>query len=236
MSNESKFSFVDKQRGLWSTTDGKLYITYPGTKKLIKSPLIFTAPCRILVSEKYDPYALILTANGYLFVFDIDNCKVIMSDLLPANTGVAETLDFNEDKTQIIMTTNHGIFTHNIPGNGEKAESHWNIIEEPLDCLETNPDSKSFAQCARIEGEIAASLEQKNFAAYSESVKKYFLFVATYLPNPTFIAAWYEIINSPKPFMDAEVKELFSEIIGLLSSVERVAPLIDELEMSLEKH
>ena len=236
MSNESKFCFADKSRGLWATQDGKLYITEPGTNKLIKSPLIFTAPYRILVSERYDPYAIILTSNGHLFIFDIKNHRVIMSDLLPVNTGVAETLEFNEDKSKIIMTTNHGVFTHNIPKGEETAESHWNIIEEPLEFLETNPDSKSYAQCARIEGEIAAAVEQKDFAAYAENIKKYFLFVATYLPNPTFIAAWYEIINSPKPFMDDQIKDLFTELIGLLSSVERVAPLIDELEMSLEKH
>ena len=94
--------------------------------------------------------------------------------------------------------------------------------------------SKSYAQCARIEGEIAAAVEANDFANFSENVKKYFLFVATYLPNPTFIAAWYEMINSKSPFNADDVKSLFSEIIGLLSSVERVAPLIDELEMSLD--
>ena len=235
MSSNSSFNFGDKKRGLWSTVDGKLYITNPGTKDLVKPPLIFAAPSRIIVSDDFDPFAIILTGNGYIFILHIDEKKIVMKAQLPANAGVIETIKIDRERSLIILESTHGTFTHSIPQDSEKQENHWNIIEEPLDCLETNPDSKAYAQCARIESQIASAVEEKNFEKYAENVRKYLLYIATFLPNPAFISAWYELINSSPPFSPAELNALWPETIQLLSSVERVSSLIDELEMSLSK-
>lgn len=223
--SESCF-FVDIQRGIFVTNDGKLYFTDYNTKKVRFGPLMFQVPMRILTSEAYDPYFILITSDGILYLMSHEQKRVIESTQIPAKVGVIESLTLDQQNQTISLKTTHGVFVYK---NG-----HWETISEPIETLITNQDTKVSAQCMKLENEMAHAVEENLFEAYSKAVSTYLVYIATYLPSQVFITTWYSIIHSELPFDPEATHALWAEIIGLLSSCERIASLLDELDMSLK--
>ncbi|EAY00141.1 hypothetical protein TVAG_330700 [Trichomonas vaginalis G3] len=225
----TNFSLVDKERGLYATKDGKLFLTEPGTRELTRSPLLFTPPIRVLASEEYDPYAIVLTANGMLSVLSIPEKRIIKNIAVPGNSGVIETIVLTKKDDKVIITL------CGTRGHFRLQDNHWNLVVEPLDTLMANPDTKTSAQCAKLENDIACAIEERSFEKYSNSVQKYLVYMATFCSKSAFIEIWYEIIHAELPFEAPILTNFWRETLDILSSIERIASLTDELEMSLNQ-
>lgn len=221
------FSLVDKERGLFATTDGKLLLTEPSTRNLIGSPLMLTPPIRVLASPDYDPYAIILTANGLLLVLSIPDKKIIKNITVPGNAGVIESIMLSQTENNVIITL------CGTRGHFRLQDDHWNLVSEPLDALMANPDTKTSAQCAKLENDIACAIEENSYEKYTNCVQKYLVYLATFGSKSAFIDIWYEIIHSETPFDKDELQKFWRDTLDILSSIERVGSLTDELEMSL---
>ena len=106
-------TFADKQRGIYTTSDGMLYFTKSNTFEVVNGPLIFQAPLRILTSTAYDPYFVVITSDGNLYLLSHEDKRVVLQSVIPANAGFIESIII--DKEKLLAHMEHS-FTENIIG------------------------------------------------------------------------------------------------------------------------
>ena len=221
------FTFVDKQRGVYAAKTGAVYLCEPNTFKLRSSPIAVPVPFRIVTGNDLDPFLVVFSKDGYVQLYDLEARKWSLKAQLPANMGVIDSVAIRNKGENLIVKSSRGVLYYD--------SGAWTIMSEPLELLIVEQEQKLFAQCTELENEIAAAVELGDFDEYSKSLEKYILCLARYAPTDAFIEIWYSMLASETPFEPQMIQNLWNEMLDLLSSMERVAPLMDELQMSLKR-
>ncbi|KAH0788604.1 hypothetical protein GPJ56_007286 [Histomonas meleagridis] len=219
------FEFADKARGIFASKNGRLYVTKPGTFDLYAAPFIIPTPFRIIVDEKYDPFVLIFTKCGHLYILNSVENRWVLQTKLPSIAGVIDSVDLLHDGKNVILKTNKGAFLY---------DSGWVVLSEPIESLVIKADQKIFAQCSSLENEIAAAIYLHDYDFLVEAILRYVVYLANYAPENAFLSLWYDLIKSNYPFEKEEMKQLWARAIDVLASIDRVSQSIDELQMSVE--
>lgn len=229
-SEMDEISFADKTRGIYAAKNGAVYICEPNTFTMKCSPLAVPAPFRILTGEGYDPLIIVFTESGNMMFYNYVELRWVLKTTLPPNVGTIDAIQiFGDGELNIAMKTSRGEFSFRNGG--------WSIISEPLELLVVQQDQKIFAQCSELENQIAAAISFGNFEMYEHELQRYLLCLAGYAPLEAFVAIWYSLIATklPPEFNKDKVDEMWWRNLELVSSMDRVASLVDELRMSLMK-
>jgi len=173
--------------------------------------------------SKYIDY--VKSVNGYIWIVDCPIHRVVICSCLPSTIGVINKVSLADQGKIITLESNRGIFIY---------RDGWCLKSEQIESLISNNDQKVIAQCSKLENEIAAAIETENFDQFSVLTKQYVLYIATYLNKNAFVSLWYDLIRSKTPFPQDLTLSLWKESIDLLSGIDRVAALIDELELTIK--
>ena len=221
------FTFVDKQRGVYAAKTGAVYICEPNTFRLRSSPIAVPVPFRIITGNDLDPFLVVFSKDGYVQLYNLEERKWSLKAHLPANAGVIDSVSVRNNGQSLIVKSSRGTLHYD--------SGAWSILSEPLELLIVEQEQKIYAQCTELENEIAAAVELGNFDEYSLAMQKYILCLARYASVDAFIEIWYSMLATTTEFDQEQVRGLWAEILDLLSSMERVAPLMEELQMSLKR-
>lgn len=220
--------FVDKERGIYAERNGAVYICKPGTFELKCPPLAIPSPFRILTGDAYDPLMVVFLQAGYIQLYNFVEMKWILKTSLPTNAGIIYSISVAEEpQLSVTLKTSRGEYYFKDDG--------WSILSEPLELLVVQQDQKIFAQFSELENKIAAAIDLEDFDAFKNELQKYLLCLARYASLEAFISIWYSLLRMDVPFGNKPMADMWWVNIDLLSNMERVTPLLDELRMSLEK-
>lgn len=217
--------FADKARGIFGHKDGRIFLTERGTFDLHQSPFIVSTPYRIIVKEELDPYFLVFVECGYMYLFNNDTRICENCIQLPSNIGVIESVDIStKDKFKITSSKCTYLFN-----NG-----YFQILSEPVDSLVVKEDQRVNGQIAEYENEVQTAILFKDIEMYEAALEKYFFYLAAYSTTDTFISTWYELIKAETPF-GHQVLNVYKNMIELLSSIDRIIPFAEEMQISIDK-
>ncbi|OHT03393.1 hypothetical protein TRFO_29194 [Tritrichomonas foetus] len=223
---DSELFFADIERGIFGSRSGNLYLTDPGTYNLRDDPFVVPYPFRIIIKDEYDPYIVIFTETGYMYILNIVDMQFKLKTVLPPEVGVIDSFEILDEGASVILKANKGSY---------KYENGWVNLAEPLDSLIVKDDQKVFAQATQLENELCAAIHVKSIEKFSDAMQKYLLYLANYSTEDVFIQIWYDLIKQDYPFEKSEVHDIMEKCIHLLSTVDRLSSYVDELNMSIKE-
>ena len=227
--------FADVERGIYTTADHCLWFADPKTNEIKSMPIRFSSNIRVITHKDYDPFILVFEDSGYLSVFNTETTVCTFSTVFPVQIGIIETAKIKRDGLKIIsvsLKSNKATYVYS-PDPTDPSSGHWRIESEPIETLTAKSDNKVPAQKAELENELNSAIHNQDFDAFKEAMTRYLFFLAIYASTDSFLAAWYECIKIQTPFDQKKVNAMYIDIIDLLTSVEKVSHLLDELRMVL---
>ena len=223
---DSEIFFADIKRGIFGSRSGNLYLTNPGTFNLVDDPFIVPYPFRIIVSDDYDPFAVIFTESGYVYIMNLAKFKWELKAKLPVDVGVIDSLQVKDDGKSIELRSNKGSFLF---------QNGWMRLSQPLESLIVKEDQKVYAQATQLENDICTAKLNEDFDKFTEAVQRYLIYLANYSTEDVLIRIWYDLIKQSYPFDKEKLLHLWDDAILLLSTVDRLSAYIDELKMSIKE-
>ncbi|KAK8886485.1 hypothetical protein M9Y10_041948 [Tritrichomonas musculus] len=216
--------FIDDKRGIFGSKNGNIYITIPGSYDLRDDPFVVPFPYRIVVKDEYDPFAVIFTESGYIYVLNIQLLKWHLKTTLPPNIGVIDSLEIKNDGNSILLMSNRNSYIY---------QNGWICLSEQIESLIVKRDQKLFAQATQLENDICTAKLMGDFEQFVNAIEKYLIYVANYSSNEIFIKIWYDLIKQKYPFNSEDIHNMWSKCINLISTIDRLLPFKDELKMSI---
>lgn len=216
--------FVDMERGIFGGRNGNLYLTDSNTCNLKDDPFVVPYPYRIVVKEEYDPYAIIFTESGYIYILNFQTLKWHLKVLLPPDIGVIDSLEIRDDGESVFLKSNQISYLY---------QNGWINLPESFESLIVKEDQKVFAQSTQLENEICSAKLCGDLKQFRKAMKRYLIYLANYTSNDTFIQIWYDVINQKYPFDPDDIHQVWIKCINYLSTLNSLSSLIDEIKMSV---
>jgi hypothetical protein len=69
------FFFADKERGIYGSVTGAIYLCAPDSFSLRATPFVVAPPYRIVTHESLDPYFVVFTQSGHINIWDVRTCE-----------------------------------------------------------------------------------------------------------------------------------------------------------------
>lgn len=223
---DEDIEFMDVERGIFGGKNGNLYLTEPGTCELKDEPFVVPYPYKIYVKEEYDPFAVIFTESGYIYILNFQTQRWHLKTLLPPKIGVIDSLEIKDDGNSVLLKSSQSSYIY---------QNGWVCIQISLKPLIVKEDQKVFAQSAQLENEICAAKFSGNFEAFQEAMKRYLVFLADYTTADIFIQTWYDVIKQkyPSTFSSEDIHKLWIDCIDLISTIQNTSSMKDELLLTI---
>lgn len=217
-------TFADKARGIYGSNDGSLFLTDPGTFHVKCSPFFFPAPYRVLCDEKFDPYFIVISKIGRIFVVDSNTSTCVINTQLPPFTAKILSIDLQSDGKVIILNMDSSQFLY---------DGEWRLISVPEKEEKLSNDEHFSQEISRLETQLASASYAYDIDTFKVMLKRYFYYCAAYVTHDQFIALWSQMITTAYQF-EQPIKEIFQDILQSIKVIDRISPYCDELQILLD--
>jgi hypothetical protein len=180
----------------------------------------------VITSDHLDPFFVVFSDVGCIHVYDTIAAQWTLEAELPISAGVINSVQVRGDGDKVILNATRGTFYY---------DKGWVMLSEPTEPLVVKLDQTVFAQAAALETAIAAAIQLIDFDEFEQATLKYLVFLATYAPIDAFLSNWYSLIVGKNPFELPIVRDMWHRILEILSALDRVAPYVEELKMSMDQ-